>query len=262
MAIPLRGKQAAGSFPLRGFNMDNAVETMDERPRPISPPNEAVLSTVAQTETIGRFVPLGIIGLLCVVPALTSLFQGRMGMAFVNAILGFIIAGFVIRIVNKLVLQPMQNVRYKAAAKTLAGQMRSLPEPVMQWFSWWTFAPGALAITRPGHIVIADRSTDYTHLWLSPNQIVNVAVEREATQITNTKHSGTFTFGGVSGGLLGAFTTGGRSNSTTTTVETAFLEIRYQLERNGAVFTSVIPFAGDRRGAEQLCAQITRLELV
>ena len=240
--------------------MDHAVETLVEAPRTMSPPNEAVLSTVAQTETIGRFVPLGIIGLLCVLPALAALFQGRIGMALINAILGFIIAGFVIRIVNKLVLQPMQNVRYKTAAKTLASQIQALPEPVVQWFSWWTFAPGALAITRPGHIVIADRSTDYTHLWLSPAQIVNVSVEREATQITNTKHSGKFTFGGVSGGVLGAFTTGGRSKSTTTTVETAFLEIRYQLERNGAVFTSVIPFAGDRRGAEQLSAQITRLE--
>ena len=89
--------------------MDSAVEMLDERPRPISPPNDAVLSTVAQTEAIGRFVPLGIIALLCVLPALASLFQGRMGMAFLNAILGFIIAGFVIRIVNKLVLQPMQK---------------------------------------------------------------------------------------------------------------------------------------------------------
>ena len=240
--------------------MNTAVESLATSPRPISPPNDAILATVAQTEQINRFVPLGIIALFCALPALSALLTGRVGTAIFNGVIGFIIAGIVIRIVNAVVLQPMRNLRYKAAAKTLGGQMQALAEPVVQWFSWWTYAPGALAITRAGQVVIVDRSTDYTHLWLARDRIVNVTVEREATQITNTKHGGRFTFGGVSGGVLGAFTTGGRSKSTTTTIETAFVEIRYQLERNGPVYTSVIPFAGDRRGAEQLCAQITRLE--
>ena len=66
--------------------------------------------------------------------------------------------------------------------------------------------------------------------------------------------------GGTSGGLLGAFTSGGLSRSVTRTVETTFLELRYQLERNGAVYTTVIPFGADRRGADALCATLTRFE--
>lgn len=240
--------------------MNTSVETLSSSPRPMSPSNDGVLATVSQTETIARFVPLGILIVICGLPTISALFRNGFGSALLIAIITFVIAGLIIRIVASVVLRPMRHVRYKAAAKTLAAQMQAVAEPVVQWFSWWTFAPGALAITRPGHLVIVDRSTDYTHLRLARDQIVNVSVEREATQITNTKHGGSFTFGGVSGGVLGAFTTGGRSKSTTTTVETAFVEVRYQLERNGAVYTSVVPFGGDRRGAEQLCAQIARLE--
>lgn len=78
----------AGSCPSEGLDTDSRVETVSESPRPIPAPNDAVLTIVAQTEIIGRFVPLGIIGLLCVVPTLTSLFQGRIGMALLNAKLG------------------------------------------------------------------------------------------------------------------------------------------------------------------------------
>ncbi len=69
-------------------------------------------------------------------------------------------------------------------------------------------------------------STDYDENLLHPTQIANVSVEREATQIANTKHGGSFTFGGASGGFLGAFTSRGRSRCVTRTVETAFLKLR------------------------------------
>ena len=77
---------------------------------------------------------------------------------------------------------------------------------------------------------------------------------------TNIRHSGSFTLGGVSGGFFGGYTFGGRSHATTTTIENAYLEIRYQFERNASVFTTVLPFARDRRAAEELCAMLTRLE--
>ena len=63
-----------------------------------------------------------------------------------------------------------------------------------------------------------------------------------------------------SGGLFGGYTTGGHSCSITKMIETASFEIHYQLERNGSVYTSVIPFYGDRRGADDLCAATTRIE--
>ena len=241
--------------------MNTVTQGQPSQVEPISPPNDDIRSTVDQMEKIARLTPLVILALLVGFPVVSGLLNGSIGGAIIVGIIMFIVAGFVIRIVNALVIGPMQNVRYKRAATTLAGQVQGLPVPTNLWRSWWAGAPGALAITRDGHVVIVDRSTDYSQLWLGQGQIVNVSVEREATQITNTKHSGRFTLGGVSnGGLFGGYTTGGRSKSTTKTVETAFLEIRYQLERNGSVYTSVIPFSADRRGADELCAAITRIE--
>lgn len=227
----------------------------------ISPPNDDIRATVDQMEKITRWTPLVILAVLVGIPVIGSVLGGAIGSAIFSGIIMFIVAGFAIRIVNALIIGPLQAVRYKRAATTLAGQVQSLPIPTNLWRSWWTGAPGALAITRDGQVVIVDRSTDYSHLWLGQGQIVNVSVEREATQITNTKHSGRFTLGGVSRrGLFGGYTMGGRSKSTTKVVETAFLEIRYQLERNSSVYTSVIPFNANRRGADELCAAITRIE--
>lgn len=241
--------------------MNTITEGQPRQVERISPPNDDVRATVEQMEKIARLTPLVILAVLVGLPVVSSLLSGSVGGAIFVGFIMFIIAGFAIRIVNALVIGPMQTVRYKGAAAKLAAQVQSLPVTTNLWRSWWTGAPGALAITRDGHLVIVDRSTDYSHLWLGTGQIVNVSVEREATQITNTKHSGRFTLGGVSsGGLFGGYTTGGRSRSTTRTIETAFLEIRYQLERNGSVYTSVIPFDADRRGADELCAAITRIE--
>lgn len=241
--------------------MGPITENQSSQVERISPPNDDIRATVDQMEKIARWTPLVILAVLVGFPVVSGVLGGSIGSAILSGIIMFIVAGFAIRIVNALIIGPMQTVRYKRAATTLAGQVQSLPIPTNLWRSWWTGAPGALAITRNGHVVIVDRSTDYSHLWLGQGQIVNVSVEREATQITNTKHSGRFTLGGVSsGGLFGGYTTGGRSKSTTKTVETAFLEIRYQFERNGSVYTSVIPFSADRRGADELCAAITRIE--
>jgi hypothetical protein len=240
---------------------DQIAERTDMQVERIDPPNEDIRATVDQMEKITLWTPRVILALLVGFPVLSTILTGGFGSAILFGLIMFVVAGFVIKLAHALVINPMRSVRYKRAASVLSAQMQSLSEATALWRSWWTGAPGALAITRNGHLVIVDRSTDYTHLWLATGQIVNVSVEREATQITNTKHGGSFTFGGVSNsGFLGAYTTGGRSRSVTTTVETAFLEIRYQLERNGSVYTSVIPFGSDRRGADELCAAITRIE--
>ena len=135
-----------------------------------------------------------------------------------------------------------------------------MPERVTICQNWWMGAPGAIAVTENGHVVISDCSTNYEELWLSPSQIVNVGIEREATQISNIRHGESFTLGGVSGGLFGSYTFGSRSHSPTTVIENAFLEIRYQFERNSSVFTTVLPFGSERRAAEELCATLSRLE--
>lgn len=237
--------------------MDQAVAPS---PVPLKSHPDA-LASVEQMENVSRIVPLAILVVLVGLPVLSSLVRLRIGAALIGGIIMFIVAGFVIRIVEKLVLSPMRSVRYKAVAGRLAAAVQAVPETVSQWLSWWRGAPGALAVTQRGDLVIVDRSTNYEELWLHPSQISNVSVEREATQITNTRHGGRFTLGGASSsGLFGGYTFGGRSRSVTQTVETAFLEIRYQLERNGMTYTTVVPFGNDRRGADELCATLARLD--
>ena len=219
------------------------------------------LACVEQSENISRLVPLGILAVMVGLPVIAALLHLRLGAAILNGVIMFVVAGFVIRVVNKLILSPIRSRRYKAIAGKLASAMQAVPTPISQWRSWWAGAPGALTVTQRGELVLVDRSTSYEELWLHPKQISNVSVEREATQITNTRHGGRFALGGVSSsGFFGGYTFGGRSRSVTQTVETAFLEIHYQLERNGMTYTTVIPFGADRRGADALCATITRLE--
>lgn len=222
--------------------------------------NPEILRCVEQTEKLNAIVPKAIIIGILVLFGIGPLFSGHLFMAIVSIVIMYFVGKVVASLVNSIILRPMHTVRYKGAAKTLAGQLQSVPERVTICQSWWMGAPGAIAVTANGHVVISDRSTNYEELWLEPSQIVNVGIEREATQITNIRHSGSFTLGGVSGGLFGGYNFGGRSHATTTTVENAYLEIRYQFERNGAVYTTVLPFGRERRAAEELCGTLTRLE--
>jgi len=219
------------------------------------------LECVERTERMMAIVPAAVIIVLVGLPILSELAHLRFGGAILGGLIMLVIGGFVSQGVTRFILSPIRTARYKRVAATLAAGVRAVPAAVSQWRSWWDGAPGALAVTQAGDLVIVDRSTNYEELWLRPSRIVNVGVEREAVRITNTKHGGRFTLGGASrGGLFGGYTFGGRSRSVTHSVETAFLEIRYQLERNGMTHTSVIPFGNDRRGADALCATLRRLE--
>lgn len=222
--------------------------------------NPEILNCVEQTEKLNAIVPKVIILGLIALTSLEPLFTGHFGLALLNTVIMYFVGKGVVWLVDRIILQPMRVVRYKAAAKTLAGQLQALPERVTICQSWWMGAPGAIAVTANGHVVISDRSTNYEELWLAPSQIVNVGIEREATEITNIRHGGSFTLGGVAGGLFGGYTFGSRSRATTTVIEDAYLEVRYQFERNGSVYTTVLPFGRDRRAAEELCGTLRRLE--
>ncbi|MBU3077752.1 hypothetical protein [Sphingomonas quercus] len=219
------------------------------------------LDCVQKTEKMMQVVPGLVVLVLVGLPVLSELAHLRVSSAITIGVIMLIIAGFVAKGVTRFILSPIRTTRYKAVANQLAEGVRAIPASVSQWRCWWEGAPGALAVTQAGDLVIVDRSTNYEELWLRPSQLAHISVEREAVQITNTKHGGRFTLGGASrGGLFGGYTFGGKSRSVTHMQETAFLEIRYQLERNGMTYTSVIPFGADRRGADALCATLVRLE--
>jgi hypothetical protein len=115
-------------------------------------------------------------------------------------------------------------------------------------------------VTTGGELLLVDRSSGYRVLRLARDGIAGVSVEREVTQVTQTRDSGRSVIGGVAGGLFGGWVSGGRSTSVSRQVEEAYLEIRYQLEPNGLVGVAVVPFGADRRGADSACAMIARLQ--
>jgi hypothetical protein len=222
--------------------------------------NPDVRGTVEQTEKLMSIVPGAIVLGLVVLGTIGPLLTLHIGSVILSGVIMLIIGNLLAKLVRKVVLVPMRSMRYKKAAGLLASQVQASPEPVTVWRSWWVTFPGALAVTSHGRLVMIDQSTNYEGLWLTPASIVNVSVERQATQITNIRHGGRVTLGGVSGGLFGGYTFGGRSKAVTSTIETAFLEVRYQLERNGAVYTTVLPFGDDRRGADNMRETILRLD--
>lgn len=226
----------------------------------IGSPHDTVLECVQKTEKIKAVVPLAIVA-ICVLPAVFgNLIHFQLVGALLNGFICFLLAGLLIRGINKFVISPYQTFRYKAAAERLARDIQAGNQPIIQKRIWWEDTPGALAITRQGQLVIMDQNSRYQRLYLRPDQIVGVSVEREATHVTDTRHGGRFTVGGLSrGGLFGGYTFGGRSRSTTRTVETAFLEIQYQLDRNGVTYITVVPFGTARRDAEALRTTIARL---
>lgn len=223
-------------------------------------PNDTVLECVQKTEKIKAVVPLAIMALCVLSPVLGNLVHFQIAGALLNGFICFLISGLLIRGANKFVISPFQSFRYKAAAEQLAKDIQAGSQVVLQKRIWWQDTPGALAITRQGLLIIMDHNSRYQRICLRSDQIVRVTVEREATHVTDTRHGGRFTIGGVSrGGLFGGYTFGGRSRSTTHTIEAAFLEIQYQLEPNGMTYVTVVPFGAARRDADALCATIGRL---
>jgi hypothetical protein len=166
-----------------------------------------------------------------------------------------------VAVVVGVILQPSRNLRYRSAVKKLEGRLRGAADLTTAPCTWYTGAPGAFALTAGGELLLGDRSTGYELLRLTPDQIARVSVEREVTQVTQTRHSGRSVIGGVGGGLFGGWVSGGRSTSVSRATEEAYLEIRYQLEPNGLVRVAAVPFGADRRGADSACAMIGRLTI-
>jgi hypothetical protein len=171
--------------------------------------------------------------------------------ALILARLAVAAAGFVLSVVRRL--------RFGSAARKLRTVLIKAADLTSPPCIWYTGAPGAFGLTAAGELLLVDRSTGYELLWLRPDQIAEVAVEREVTQVTSTRHTGRSVIGGAGGGVFGGWVSGGRSTSVSRNIEEAFLEIHYQLEVNGIVRVAVAPFGSDRRGAQAACAMIQRL---
>lgn len=230
--------------------------------RPEVTANEDVLRCVESQERLERLAPRILFWSIFGIPAALILVrtEGRLtGGTIFQGIIAFIAGRIAVALAQPTFLKPSRNVRFKSAAKKLAGRIERTAPLTSRPCSWYLGAPGAFAVTRAGELLLADRSTGFSILRLEPEQIVEAKVERDLTQITNTRHSGRTVIGGYGGGFAGGWISGGKSTSISQNRETAFLEIRYQLEPNGIVYTANVPFGDDRRTADSACAMIQRL---
>jgi hypothetical protein len=223
--------------------------------------NEDVRRCVVHQEWLERIVPRTVFSALfgTAVLMLLSRYSWHVtGGVLIGGVGALIVARLAVAIAVGLVLRPSRSLRFRSAAKKLGSRLRAAGDLSCPPCTWYTGAPGAFALTKGGELLLADRSSDYELLRLRPDQIADVSVEREVTQVTQTRHSGRTVIGGVGGSLFGGWVSGGRSTSVSRESEEAYLEIRYQLEANGPVAVAVVPFGADRRAADSASATILR----
>jgi hypothetical protein len=182
------------------------------------------------------------------------------GGVLVWGVVALIVARVAVALVLAAVVRPSRNLRFRRASKKLASRLRVIADLTSARCTWYLGTPGAFALTKGGDLVLVDRSTGYEIVRLTPDLIAGVSVEREVTQVTETRHSGRSVIGGVGGGIFGGWISGGRSTSVSRDVEEAYLEICYQLEPHGLARVAVVPFGSDRRGAQAACAMIARVQ--
>jgi hypothetical protein len=227
---------------------------------PVGSTNDDVTRCVESQEKLERILPQAanlIFAGIFVVYALAS--RGALSV-IVTGVIIFFLAKLAKRVIRAMVLRPSRRVRYDRAADKLRSRLRGASDIAVGPFSWTLGAPGAMGVTRTGELIILDRGHDYVPLQLLPHQIADVRVECDSQQFIQTFHSGRTTVAGFGKSFGMGYTMGGSSTSVASTVNEYFLEIRYQIEKNGAVGTVVVPGGRERRVVEELCATIRRLE--
>ena len=224
--------------------------------------SDDVMRCVAGQERLERILPRAALVAVWGVFAIITLVDQRRDVlaAIIGAIFTFFVAKLVVRGVRAIILEGSRRIRYDRAAARLRSRLQASGDIAVGPLSWTIGAPGAMAVTRSGEVVILDRAHHYAPLRLAPHKIADVQVERQSRQFTQTHHGGRTSLTGLGGSFGAAYTMGGGSTSMTRTVDEYALEIRYQLEKNGPVNTVVVPGGSDRRVVEELCATIRRLE--
>jgi hypothetical protein len=231
------------------------------RARPISNDNDDIGRCVESQEKLERLLPNAVYMVVLGLPILVSLVRGRDGLALIlQAVIFFFAAKLIVWGVRGLFLQPSRRIRYDRATKTLRARLQAGEDIAVGPLSWTIGAPGAMGMTRSGKIIILDREHGYVPLQLMPNHIADVKVECNSQEFVETHHSGRTTVGGFGKSFGMGYMMGGRSTSVAQKVNEYFLEIRYQIEKNGPVATVVVPGGAERRVVEELYATIRRLE--
>lgn len=223
--------------------------------------NDDIRRCVVHQEWLERVVPRTVFWALlgtAVVMLLSRYGWNVTGGVLIGAVGALIVARLAVAIAVTVFLRPSRIFRFRTAAKKLGSRLRAGGDLSCPPCTWYTGAPGAFGLTKDGELLLADRSSGYGLLRLTPNLVADVSVEREITQVTLTRHGGRTVIGGMGGGFFGGWLSGGRSTSVSSEVEEAYLQIRYQLEANGPVTVAIVPFGADRRAADSACTMLRR----
>jgi hypothetical protein len=221
-----------------------------------------VTRRVENQEKLERIVPQAVylvIGGLFLIIAFSNWSRDALGVIIYGVVI-VVLAKFIVRGVRGLILEPSRRIRYDRSTDQLRSYLQRTWDVAAGPYSWTLGAPGAMALSRTGELIVIDRSHGYVPLRLLPQQIADVHVECNSQQFIHTVHSGRTTIAGFGKSFGLGYTMGGNSTSVASTVSEYFLEIRYQLEKNGAVGTVIVPGGPERRVVEELCATIRRLE--
>lgn len=240
--------------------MSDALASVESAPALLqSPSNATIRRCVVHTDRLFVNVPTLFLIPVVGIPIFIGLVRNDPFRALTIGGLVLLVSVIAIIAINRLVLRPMRRFRYKDAAKTLGRQMKKLVEPIKRTRIWWVETPGAIAITRSDRVVIADHSTDYQHLWLSNDQLVDVHVAREASLLATASGRSMSAFLRSPATIFRGSTNRDPSRPTTIAFPLVFIELCYRLQPGGPVQTVTIPFGEDHRSAADYCAALKRL---
>ena len=191
-----------------------------------------------------------------------SLIKNGIGTAIVEGIFLAIILILIFfgikKVFDLLIMRPCRAIRYKACLKRIE---QALPgfglNPTLN-YQWHLPTPCVLALdSRAGILFIQGQATGNYRLFLQPHHILQAKIERESAIYTETTHDGSTVL--FSGSGIGRVLSS-KSHSKSTVVETAFLEIHYQLSEHDAPSWIAFDFGEDRREADSVLCAIQRMQ--
>ena len=164
---------------------------------------------------------------------------------------------FMVILVVKWIIEMRWDSRFYSCISEIKATVRQMGINFSMEQLWINPSPGIIVVDVKQRLVFVESAgTNYYRLVLKPEHIVGAKVEREIENHTHTKHSGgTYIYGKGIG-----YKFGGRSSSTTTTIERAFLEIHYRFGNDVAPSWVTIPFGSNRREAESMVIAIRQLK--
>jgi len=205
---------------------------------------------MVQTSRLSWWAGFAILAMILTIPVGFHNFLGSL-------VAWLIVAAIFYRAYDKGIVLRIRDRKYQACAARLVERLESLRIGVTHHLNWVQPLPSALGISN-GAIAIAGPNTGFEPRIVEARHLIEAKVERTQQHFITTKHEGRVTVGGGGRGVFTGYTFGGRSHSTTRTIEDISLEITYD-EGQGLASSIAVPFGDDRISADRWCATLNSM---